>query len=39
MYGWTAEQIAKDPFVVFTRKVKPSKWMVMGRALLRIFHG
>ena len=30
MYNWTAAQIAKDPFVVFERKVKPSK-----RRLLR----
>ncbi|NYB51967.1 MAG: phytoene/squalene synthase family protein [Methanobacteriaceae archaeon] len=24
MYNWTAQQIAKDPFVVYQRKVKPS---------------
>jgi phytoene synthase len=38
MYGWTANQITKDPFVVFRRTVKPSKWRVMGRALYRALH-
>jgi phytoene synthase len=39
MYGWTANQIAKDPFVVFSRTIKPSKWRVMGQALYRALHG
>jgi len=24
MYGWTARQIERDPFVIFNRKVRPS---------------
>ncbi|HEY6736389.1 MAG TPA: phytoene/squalene synthase family protein [Candidatus Saccharimonadia bacterium] len=31
MYDWTARQIARDPLIVFDRKVKPSKWRVMRR--------
>lgn len=30
MYNWTARQIADDPFVVFTRKVKPSKARIVA---------
>jgi len=30
MYGWTAQQIAKDPFIVFARKVKPSRRRVLA---------
>lgn len=33
MYGWTAHEIAKDPFVVFEKKVKPSKFRVAFTAL------
>jgi len=29
MYTWTANQISKNPFVVFEKKVKPSKWQVI----------
>jgi len=29
MYGWTARQIAKDPFIVYQKKVKPSKQHVV----------
>lgn len=32
MYNWTARQIERQPFVVFERKVKPSR----GRILLRV---
>lgn len=32
MYGWTAEQIYRDPFVVFRRKVKPSMARIMLQA-------
>ena len=32
MYNWTARAIEKDPWVVYTRKVKPSR----GRILLQI---
>jgi 15-cis-phytoene synthase len=33
MYRWTAGVIARDPFVVFSRQVKPSR----GRILLTVF--
>lgn len=33
MYNWTGEQIAKNPFLVFTRKVKPKKGRIVLRAL------
>ena len=36
MYNWTAKQIEKDPLIVFTRKVKPSKWRVIRSALFRL---
>lgn len=29
LYGWTAEKIAENPFVVFEKKVKPSKIQVI----------
>lgn len=29
MYNWTAKIIAKDPHIVFKRKVKPSKFLVI----------
>lgn len=32
MYNWTAEQIKKDPFIVFQKKVKPSKSKVVSTA-------
>ena len=31
MYNWTARRIAADPFVVFERKVKPSRSRVFRR--------
>lgn len=33
MYNWTAKRIHADPFVVFRRKVKPSKARIMTRVL------
>lgn len=33
MYMWTASRIAKDPFIVFQRKVKPGKTRIIVRAL------
>lgn len=33
MYDWTAKQIANDPFIVFSIKVKPSKYRVLYQAL------
>ena len=31
MYAWTAEQIEKDPFIVFEKKVKPRKCDILRR--------
>jgi phytoene synthase len=33
MYRWTALQIRKDPFVVYERKVKPSKGRILAMAV------
>ncbi len=33
MYVWTAEQIAKDPFIIYEKKVKPSKLRIILRIL------
>jgi 15-cis-phytoene synthase len=33
MYGWTARQIERNPFVVFHRKVKPPKYRILLSAL------
>ena len=33
MYNWTAGVIAADPFVVYRRKVKPSRGRIMARVL------
>jgi phytoene synthase len=33
MYNWTASVIALDPFVVYSRKVKPSRARIVGRIL------
>lgn len=38
MYTWTANTIAKNPFIVFDKKVKPSKGRVVVRALVRSIH-
>lgn len=35
--SWTAKQIAKDPFVVYRYKVKPSKMRIAGSALAHLF--
>lgn len=35
MYSWTADTIAKNPFIVFDKKIKPSKSRVVVRALVR----
>ncbi|MBU1616750.1 MAG: phytoene/squalene synthase family protein [Candidatus Margulisbacteria bacterium] len=34
MYAWTAQQIDRDPLVVFQRTVKPPRRLIIGRALL-----
>ena len=38
MYNWTAHTIAKNPFIVFDKKIKPSKSRVVARALVRSIH-
>jgi len=38
MYNWTAVAIAKNPFIVFDKKIKPSKSRVVVRALVRSIH-
>jgi 15-cis-phytoene synthase len=37
MYNWTAAQIAKDPFVVFDRQVRPTKSQVLARGIKNLF--
>lgn len=32
MYNWTAKQIEKDPFIVFEKKIKPTKKQVISAA-------
>lgn len=29
MFSWTAKKIYSDPFIVFERKVKPAKWLIL----------
>ncbi len=36
MYRYTARVIQKDPFIIFRKKVKPSKMHIMGRLLINI---
>lgn len=36
-YGWTAKQIARDPFVVYRYKMKPSKARIITNALTHVF--
>ena len=36
MYSWTASRIARDPFVVFRRQVKPAKGRVILSALWNV---
>ncbi|MBP9821155.1 phytoene/squalene synthase family protein [Candidatus Saccharibacteria bacterium] len=38
MYNYTAKNIAKNPFLVFNKNIKPSKYRVVGRALVRSIH-
>lgn len=38
MYNWTATQIARNPMVIYKRKVKPVKEQVISRALLRMIY-
>ncbi len=33
MYEWTADQIYKDPMVVFQKKIKPAKWYVIATVI------
>lgn len=33
MYEWTANQIYKDPMIVFQKKVKPAKWYVIATVI------
>lgn len=35
MYKWSAEQIYKDPFIVYSQKIKPSIFRIASTALLR----
>ncbi len=37
MYNWTAHEIAKDPLVVYRKKVKPTKFRVLFTAIRNIF--
>lgn len=39
MYNWTADQIRQDPFVVYERKVKPTKSRVVGAIVKASLHG
>lgn len=34
MYNWTAQEIQKEPMVIFEKKIKPSKFRVVRRALI-----
>ncbi|MGE4453850.1 MAG: hypothetical protein AB7D92_04890 [Sphaerochaeta sp.] len=33
MYCWTASEIAKDPFIVFHRQVKPPKFRILRKGI------
>jgi phytoene synthase len=37
MYNWTARVITDDPFIVYKKKVKPSKWQVFLTILKNTF--
>ena len=39
MYTWSAEQIENDPFVVYQRKVKPSRMRILGSLLQNLMRG
>lgn len=36
MYMWTAEQIEKDPLIVFRKKVKPSRFRIILQILINL---
>lgn len=38
MYNWTAEQIEKNPMIVYERKVKPSKQQVVAAAAKNVIN-
>lgn len=35
MYAWTARTIRKNPFIIYERKVKPSRLRIIGRIIRR----
>ena len=37
MYSWTAEEIYRDPTVVWRRRVKPGVWRVLARGIANTF--
>ncbi len=37
MYNWTGQQIKKDPFIVYRKKVKPSKFRILRQAYKNFF--
>jgi 15-cis-phytoene synthase len=39
MYNWTGNVIQKDPLVVFRRKVKPKKSLIMATAIMNMLRG
>jgi phytoene synthase len=39
MYNWTGSVIQKDPLVVFNRKVKPKKSLIMATAIMNMIRG
>lgn len=39
MYNWTAGVIKDDPFVVFQKKVKPTKRRIITRGIARVMYG
>jgi 15-cis-phytoene synthase len=39
MYGWTADRIEADPFVVFDRKVKPARSRIVFQGLVNAIGG
>jgi phytoene synthase len=39
MYLWTAEQIYRDPWVIYQRQVKPHKLRIILRGLANTFRG
>jgi 15-cis-phytoene synthase len=39
MYTWTSKEIAKEPYVVYERKIKPTKSRVLRRGVMRVLYG